>query len=50
MPPTSLDEHVERLLDSRAQQGLPRHVDDPATIAKVATFLRPDVSQHREAA
>ena len=33
-------EAVERLLDDRVRQGLPRTITDPAVLARVATILR----------
>ncbi len=39
-PDQELQRHVERLLAERVAQGLPRHVEDPDTLARVAVLLR----------
>lgn len=40
---------VERLLDQREAQGLPRTVTDPAALAKVATVLTATEVPHARA-
>lgn len=37
---SSTREAVERLLDDRVRQGLPRTITDPAVLARVASILR----------
>lgn len=46
----SASDVVQRLLDQRAEQGLPRYVEDPAVIRRVATVLRAVDAQQARAA
>jgi hypothetical protein len=39
-PPESDEAAVERLVAQAEDQGLPRYVDDPATVRKLVTLLR----------
>jgi hypothetical protein len=38
--PEDFDATVERLIAAREAQGLPRHVENPATVRKLVTLLR----------
>lgn len=38
--PTKVEDAVERVLDDRVRQGLPRTITDPAVLARVASILR----------
>lgn len=45
--PTRAD--IERLLDQRVAQGLPRKVSDPAVLAPIAALLRPHLEERARA-
>ncbi len=40
-----LDKDIERLVRSRAAQGLPLHVEDQSVLAQVATLLQAALSK-----
>ena len=41
----ALAETVERALDDRERQGLPRHVQDPGTLERVAAVVQEDLTR-----
>lgn len=46
MRPLTAEEIARRVAESRAAQGLPRHVEDPVVLADVAALVTPRLDKH----